>query len=100
MVGGMGSLGPRLSGGWKLTWDSRPGRIYAVDMTTDFTQWAELIGSIASQGVATSFTLSTQSHQLAAARAFFKVRELSSPQDQIRRSSAHHGLDREESAML
>jgi len=79
MVGGMGSLGPRLSGGWKLTWDSRPGRIYAVDMTTDFAQWAELIGSIASQGVPTSFTLSTQSHQLPTDRAFFKVRELASP---------------------
>jgi hypothetical protein len=48
-------------------------------MTTDFAQWAELIGSIASQGVATSFTLSTQSHQLPTDRAFFKVRELASP---------------------
>jgi hypothetical protein len=65
--------------GWMLSWNSRPGRMSALDMTTDFDQWAELIGSIPSQGDITSFSLSTQSHQLPAARAFFRVRELASP---------------------
>ena len=59
-----------------LAWVSRPGKTYAVDVSTDLTHWQELVGNIPSQGHATDLTYSLLP---ARDRAFFTVRELAQP---------------------
>jgi hypothetical protein len=39
-----------------ITWNSRPGRNYAVDASVDLATWNELDDGVGSQGATTSFT--------------------------------------------
>ena len=59
-----------------LVWVSRPGGIYAVDVSTDLMSWDGFASNIASQGYSTTFT---QTNVPAQDRAFFKVSELAQP---------------------
>ncbi len=58
-----------------LTWNSRPGRIYAVDHSADLTapDWPELDDSVPSGGAETSYTNSNP--RPGAPAVFFRVRE-------------------------
>lgn len=66
-----------------LTWQSKPGATYAVDLSPDLGQinWTELDDSISSEGELTTVTLPTYSGELPAQfpqGAYYRVRQVSS----------------------
>jgi hypothetical protein len=63
------------SGRVDLTWDSRPGRSYEVDMGTELGQWQLFSSNLPSLGATTHLELT---HPLPENQAFFRVRELPS----------------------
>jgi hypothetical protein len=44
------------TGNVTLTWDSKPSKNYAIDISTDLGSWTELVTGISSQGDETSYT--------------------------------------------
>lgn len=62
-----------VSGTTTITWNSRPNKVYALDVAPDLESWAELDDSIASQGEQTTFTVP---FNLEGSSQFFRVREL------------------------
>ena len=47
----------------EIFWNSRPGRIYAVYVSDDFSEWTELDDNVASEGEETSFIDDGVSHK-------------------------------------
>ena len=47
----------------EIFWNSRPGRIYAVYVSDDFSEWTELDDYVASEGEETSFIDDGVSHK-------------------------------------
>lgn len=64
------------TGNLALTWKSRPGHDYAVEISTDLMIWSDLVTGIASQGPSTSLAYTGP---LPNGKAFFKVRESPAP---------------------
>lgn len=56
-----------------ITWNSRPNKVYAVDIATDLGNWAEFTDNVLSQGEETSFNFEDPS---GVNRQFFRVREV------------------------
>jgi len=57
-----------------LTWRSKPGRIYAVDFSTDLKmEWQEFTDEVESAGAETTFIITNPVP--AESRVYFRVRE-------------------------
>lgn len=62
--------------GWRLTWNSREARQYAVYVSGNLADWWPLVEPVSSQGAITSLSLNTTTHSLPSRGAFFQIREL------------------------
>ena len=59
-----------------LQWTSGPGRIYAVEITTDLanSEWIELDDGVESEGALTEFT-DDDAERLGLPEAYYRIRE-------------------------